>query len=62
MNLEEALEVLNRHRHRGSDNWHVVPGLRNVNVTPSRPTLSPSWLSEFEAIAIAEKYVREGEA
>jgi hypothetical protein len=62
MNLEEALEVLNRRRHRGSDRWHVVRGLRTINVTPSRDAPSPAWLNEFEAIAIAEKYEREAES
>ena len=59
MTLEKALEVLNLHRHRGSDRWHVVKGLRTVNVRPTADTPSPAWLSEFEAIAIAEKYERE---
>jgi len=62
MNLEEALEVLSRHRHRGSDRWQVVRGLRTVNVAPSHDTPSPAWLSEFEAVAIAEKYEREAES
>lgn len=62
MKLEEALEVLNRHRHRDSDRWHVVRGLRTTNVARARDTPSPAWLSEFEAIAIAERYAREAES
>lgn len=62
MLLDEALIVLNKNRHRGSDRWHVVRGLRHVQVASHDDTPSPAWLSEFEAIAIAEKYTRHSES
>jgi hypothetical protein len=58
MNLERALEVLNQYRHRDSSEWQIVPGLRNPLVRPHPETLSPAWLNEFEAIAIATEYLR----
>ncbi|HEX3560386.1 MAG TPA: hypothetical protein VHU19_14355 [Pyrinomonadaceae bacterium] len=59
LNLEEALEVLKRHRHRSSDTWAVVRGLRHVQVRAFHDSPSPEWLTEFETIAIAEKYQRD---
>lgn len=51
MTLEEAVAVLNRERHNGSGDWredafHATSGVGCL-------------LTEFEAIAIAEKYERE---
>lgn len=56
MTIEEALVVLNQQRHRGSDRWHVVGGLRYTRVRPFDDSSSAAWLTDFEAIAIAEKY------
>jgi hypothetical protein len=61
VNLEQALEVLNKNRHRGSDRWHVVKHLRHTRVAADPDAVSHSWLLEFEVVAIAEKYEREGE-
>ena len=59
MNLEQALGVLNRRRHRGSAQWHVVQHLRHIRVAADPDAISHSWLLEFEVKAIAEKYERE---
>jgi hypothetical protein len=59
IDIEQALELLNRHRHRDSDQWHRVPGLRKPHVRRDASASSASWLSEFEAVAIAERYLRE---
>lgn len=59
MSLEEAIQVLSEQRHRGSDRWEVVEGLRyGAKVRPTYDAPSPTWLTDFEAIAIAEKYAR----
>lgn len=47
MTLEEAIVVLNRERHRG-DRWYERG--------EALGECSENWLTEFEAIAIAEKY------
>lgn len=59
LTLARALEVLNRRRHRDSDAWVVVPHLRMTRVAPGQDAISFSWLTEFEAVAIAERYLRE---
>jgi hypothetical protein len=62
VNLKEAIAILNEARHRGSDRWSEVGGLRSgAKVRPFDDTPSPAWLDEFEAVAIAERYVREPE-
>lgn len=61
MSLERALEVLNAKRHRGSDHWQVVKGMRTACVRQNAEVGSPAWITEFEAVAIAEKYEREEE-
>jgi hypothetical protein len=61
MELEEAVEILNAHKHRGfadwqildQGDWQVVTLWRDVHTDPIQ-------LDAFEAIAIAEKYERDG--
>jgi hypothetical protein len=58
LTLEQALKILNRNRHRDSGGWHVVPGLRKPQVRRDASASSASWLTEFEAVALAEQYLR----
>lgn len=59
MTLTEAVAVLNEHKHRGRCVWCVVPHAA-VATTENGNYLEPLVLTEFEAIAVAEKYLREG--
>lgn len=51
MTLERAVAVLNEHRH-GDNDWEIISG-------EAHSTFGGDALSEFEAIAIAEKLERE---
>jgi hypothetical protein len=53
MTLAEAVEVLNRFQHRGHAKWHA---------SPNRFVRGDDYYEAFElfeAVAIAEKYLRE---
>lgn len=58
MTLKEAVDILNRHQHRGGSDWSIpddrVAGGESVRVVGSE--IDPRNLTAFEAIAIAEKY------
>jgi hypothetical protein len=54
MTLNEAVSILNEHRHRGHANWYVAHSSEDIAV---RGEDQYEVFSEFEAIAIAEKYV-----
>jgi hypothetical protein len=59
--LEQAVEVLNRFHHRGSQvNWGISGGEGENDrcVYPYRIVDHGAELSEFEAIAIAERYLK----
>ena len=56
MTLEEAVQILNDCRHRDCSEWHISPGDRDDGLVFGKDQYD--WLSPFEAIAIAEKYVR----
>ena len=52
MTLERAVEILNEHKHRGLGLWAIKAGGATGAVG--------EMLSAFEAVAVAEKYLREG--
>lgn len=56
MTLEQAVEILNRERHNNSDGWFLDSRSRLVE---DGGFSSDDMFSEFEAIAIAEKYERQ---
>ena len=64
MTLDEAVAILNREKHRDADDWkactHQPSGERYTYGVPVHSS-KPLDLTEFEAIAIAEKYLREEE-
>lgn len=53
--LEGAVEILNEYHHRACSNW-MNDG---VGVRAAYPPDGWESMSEFEAIAVAEKYIRE---
>lgn len=57
MTLQEAVEILKRHRHRGGDDW-LIAGVRVTGAEPVRVVgrKTVDNFTAFEAIAIAEKY------
>lgn len=56
LSLETAVAVLNRYRHDGTDRWYIRdPELGWVE----KETDMYSTRSAFEAVAIAEKYLRD---
>lgn len=55
MDLTGAVALLNSQKHRGRDNWRV-----QRDCAYSDDAIDDFYLLEFEAIAIAEKYLREG--
>ena len=61
MTLEEAAWVLVNNRYRGADDWLIDNRTPNV-VELVGPDKSFGRLTDFEAIAIAEKLVRDREA
>lgn len=61
MDLARAVEVLNERRHRGQSDWHIwgpIAGQPPLACT----NLGHEYfeLQGFEAIAIAERYERDG--
>ena len=61
MTLEEAIPVLNEHSHLGIRNWRIdINAVRPVRFAIG-DTDAGEWVyrEAFEAIAIAEKYVRD---
>jgi len=62
MTIKEAVEILNKYRHRGVsgvglDRW-IIPDMQVTNGEPYRVVSNKiaDNLTAFEAIAIAEKY------
>lgn len=58
MTLKQAIEILNREKHREWDGWDLN-GDPSIPATFVRGGDRYDWLEQFEAIAIAEKYERE---
>jgi len=59
MNKKEAVGILNKFRHRGTD-WMIEWDGEVLGVVAGHPeTVNHHYLNEFEAIAIAEKYLRD---
>ncbi len=57
MTIEEAVKVLNERRHNGDAKWSEAPQKGDPIVqSGDMPEL---FFTEFEAIAIAEKYERD---
>jgi hypothetical protein len=56
LTLEEAVDVLNRHEHNGTSHWHI----RRFHSGPlvCGEIHLDNEFSEFEAIAIAQAYLR----
>lgn len=55
MKLTEAIETLNAHRHRGRSGWHAwEDGPAGVAAVLGDDPYE--YLTEFEAIAIADRY------
>ena len=59
MTLEEAVEILNWHQHRGHSRWSLwTPGRRLDQTLVVGPDRHEDALDPFEALAIAERYQR----
>jgi hypothetical protein len=57
----DAIAVLEQYKHRGREQWHYDRRFGDDSVWSDSPLGTPDYnLTEFEAIAIAEKYLREG--
>lgn len=56
MTLEEAAQVLNQFRHDDRDDWYV-----RGDLVEQEHGDDYVHFTEFEAVAIAEKYLRESE-
>lgn len=60
--LEQAVKVLNEHKHRrwpSTSEWRILQVGVERRCTNKRMPDAEDLLTEFEAIAIAEKYCRE---
>jgi hypothetical protein len=51
VSLADAIKILNRFRHRATYEWHIDRRMASCG--------DGNDLLEFEAVAIAEKYLRE---
>lgn len=63
MTLKEAVQILNGHKHRGAEGYGERWFIADVQLTGPEPVRVVSSkindnLTAFEAIAIAEKYLR----
>ena len=58
--LAEAATVLNEHKHRGHSRWHVYGNTPRGTYLVGEDRFD--CLEPFEALAIAEKYLRESNA
>jgi hypothetical protein len=60
MTIEQAIDILNRYMHNMAYDWRkiLVPGGSFSAFSPST-MLYQRGLTEFEAVAVAEKYERE---
>lgn len=55
LNIDSAIEILNKYHHRGVE-WEKSG---DNEITPVDETDYFTYLTEFEAVAIAERYQRE---
>lgn len=55
MTFEEAVEILNRFRHDDHDKWYI-----RGDWAEQEQGDDYKGFTEFEAVAIAEKYLRDG--
>jgi hypothetical protein len=56
LTLEEAVEVLNEHSHRGSTTWFVWPSREGWAQSVGNNTSRDDLLESFEVLAIAARY------
>ncbi len=53
MTTEQAIEILNRYKHRDCQKWHLEGSLILEGAYPT------VLFTAFEAVAVAEKYLRD---
>lgn len=58
MTIDEAVKVLNEHRHRGCAKWDIDDGFVAVMHGEGNPDFTTR-LTEYEAVAVAMRYVQE---
>lgn len=57
MTIEAAVKILNEHRHRNCETWQI--DVDSDAVDDLRLDAQCNGLREFEAIAVAEKYLKD---